>query len=431
MLSHKKMREINDTVCTWIMEYYGTYENYLLTRHKEVKIPKAYAKYSELIHKSLNKANFTKRNTLDTYIWKLGEKEGRKKYNSSKNTMKGKGTLKYYQEIYGEKEGKKRYLDKNLKLGVSVEALQASGKSNDEIIAIKNRHAKNSAITLENFKKPGISIFKAEENYKKYIDNQIKRLPSTVEYWTSRGFSIKEAKENITLFQAKNLEYYINKYNGILPEEQVTSLYKNVILAKIPKFSNSSSKKEIQLFNYVKNIVDKYKNLEIMGGDNKNKKIFSFVENKKLINIIPDIVLQHKKTKEILIIEFYGDYWHANPEIFTGKYVNIAGIKTTVKKIRSINKKKERLLKQITPNIIIIWENNYDKFKNDVLKHLKNKIIDIFNIKNNFAVLLEKISNKRKNRRSNKSLNKRKEIKNEAKKATSRERRKINLRYRG
>jgi len=66
-----------------------------------------------------------------------------------------------------------------------------------------------------------------------------------------------------------------------------------------------------------------------------------------------------KKTNTIY--EFWGDYWHGNPEIFNPKEININRKKTFGELYKeTINKKKN--LKLAGYNIIDIWEN---KFKNE------------------------------------------------------------------
>ena len=50
------------------------------------------------------------------------------------------------------------------------------------------------------------------------------------------------------------------------------------------------------------------------------------------------------------IYEFYGDYWHGNPEIFNSEFCQ---------KKYKITLKREQLIKKLGYNLIIIWESEY------------------------------------------------------------------------
>ena len=56
--------------------------------------------------------------------------------------------------------------------------------------------------------------------------------------------------------------------------------------------------------------------------------------------------------------EFYGDYWHGNPKIFKFSDIN-KNNKKTFGELYHKTLKRERLIKSMGYNLIIIWENDY------------------------------------------------------------------------
>ena len=71
-----------------------------------------------------------------------------------------------------------------------------------------------------------------------------------------------------------------------------------------------------------------------------------------------------------LCIEFNGDYWHKNPQIYNVTNENID------KWI--YDRDKNNLLKRKGYKIITIWENEYNSNKNDIVLLMYRKIMDIF-----------------------------------------------------
>lgn len=126
-----------------------------------------------------------------------------------------------------------------------------------------------------------------------------------------------------------------------------------------------SSKKELELFNLIENLGF------IHNGKNINSKIIS--------GYFPDII--HSKYK--LIVEFYGDRWHANPNVdrFSKDETIIPLGKNTksAKEIRDRDKIRQSALENEGYKVIIIWENSFDKKNNKELiyKNIENEIKDI------------------------------------------------------
>jgi hypothetical protein len=114
-------------------------------------------------------------------------------------------------------------------------------------------------------------------------------------------------------------------------------------------YSCNSSSLEEQLYEEIKNIV----------APTALRKQTIHIGNKWYF---PDILIDNK-----YIIEFYGDYWHANPEVYKeNTYINNY---TTAKEIWENDKHRLQKLIDAKYIIYVVWENEYLKSK--------EKIIDI------------------------------------------------------
>lgn len=81
----------------------------------------------------------------------------------------------------------------------------------------------------------------------------------------------------------------------------------------------------------------------------------------------PDIRIDKK-----IIIEFYGNYWHANSRIY--KENNIVHHGYTAKEIWDNDKQRIRILEDNGFKVFIVWEDEYKDNKKEVIKNLINKI---------------------------------------------------------
>lgn len=66
------------------------------------------------------------------------------------------------------------------------------------------------------------------------------------------------------------------------------------------------------------------------------------------------------------IYEFYGDFWHGNPEIFNLSDIN-GSTKTTYGELYQKTLKKEKILKQAGYEVVSIWESDWNKIKKEEL----------------------------------------------------------------
>jgi len=70
----------------------------------------------------------------------------------------------------------------------------------------------------------------------------------------------------------------------------------------------------------------------------------------------------HKEKRKI--IEFNGDYWHANPTIYESSWVNPTTKKTA---LELWDYDKNMIAKNRGYNILVVWESDYIKYKKRII----------------------------------------------------------------
>lgn len=117
--------------------------------------------------------------------------------------------------------------------------------------------------------------------------------------------------------------------------------------------SINESKKEREL----KKIIEENTNLKVQ---------------KKTIKIgskwcLPDIIVDNK-----IIVEFYGDFWHAHHDKY--KSDDIVHHGKTAKEIRQHDVQRKKQLEKAGYIFHVVWEKDFDNDKNKVLKEIKTLI---------------------------------------------------------
>lgn len=325
---------------------------------------------------------------------------------------KKKGTLERYIERYGEIEGKRRYLEKNKRLSVGVEALKNKGLSEAEIQEIKERHSKKSANTKENFierhgKERGIQLFQ------RYETEHRSRSCWCEEFWIERGLSLDEAKEKVSEkqrrdyehFESKgwtdqeyieyckrkthafslegyqerygdeegqirwyydrekgsNLKYFKEKYG----DEKGVKKYKEMLSKKVWTGNNSKIQLEFasELYNRLPSNLQEY-----VYGEPIRKSFMIPVLHDSIKLIIPDIRIKN------ILIEFDGSYWHSLPEVMERDKMKdilthrMGFITFRVDEREYIDNKPEvidQIIQKITSNINLeyTFKENYESYK--------------------------------------------------------------------
>ena len=256
---------------------------------------------------------------------------------------------------WGEEEGKKRwksYCDKQSLTNTYEYKKEKYGWTEEQFI----QYNKSRAVTKDNLiKKYGDN--KGLEYYNNYCDRQ--------RYTCS-------------------LEYMQNEY-GV---EAGLEKYKNFAIKRAEAASNATnytiSKVSQLLFNDIYKILKKHNiHNKIYYADLNNE--YSIYDDNQHRNYIIDF---YDVTKN-LIIEFQGDYWHANPNKYkeddildfpNTKLIVNENSKCTAKDIWRKDSERKSILKQLLNNPIYIevWESDYKKDKVNIIK----TILEYYGISN-------------------------------------------------
>ena len=98
---------------------------------------------------------------------------------------------------------------------------------------------------------------------------------------------------------------------------------------------------------------------------NRNVRKSTIKINKKWF--YPDIRIDKN-----IIIEFYGNYWHANPRIY--KKNDIIHHNLTAEQIWHDNKKRIKILENNRFKVFIVWQDEYQNNENKTIKNIMNNL---------------------------------------------------------
>jgi len=219
-----------------------------------------------------------------------------------------------------------------------------------------------------------IDLIKLDEDYKLNIINnekekkekEIKRLKKYTD--TLKGKPIKErlGEEGYKKFLESmkgiyTLDWFIKKYGEDLGKLKYKERCENV--SKISHFriynkqnKQNWSKISQELFNELyKNIGSKFK--KIYYGE-LNHEYSCGIQNHNF----DFVILDNKK-----VIEFNGNKYHANPELYNENDIPLKYIGKTAKEIWEEDRKKIEQLKKKGFSVLIIWEKDFLKNKDNVI----------------------------------------------------------------
>ena len=224
----------------------------------------------------------------------------------------------------------------------------------------------NRASTLENFKKRHGEL-KGYEMWVNYCNRQ--KYTTSLQYFIEKYGDIKGVEEwnKVNRFKSNSLNSYIEKYgdDGVLKYIQYCKNRSNngVFSSKISQ----------DLFDAVHELISLPSNMKIYYHRlNKEFGVFNNILKKYTYFdfVIPDLKI---------CIEFNGDVFHANPEIYKSTDTpNPYDKSLTSKAIWEFDKFKNQELINRGYNIIIVWEKDYKYDKNHTTQMLVKEIMSIY-----------------------------------------------------
>lgn len=275
-------------------------------------------------------------------------------------------------------------------------------------------------------------ISKIQKDNANKVNQKTKPNPTRLNYWINKGYTEDEAKENVKERQRTfNIKKCISKYgevDGIIKYKNRQELWQKTLnenndkielnkkrgltkekyiekhglekyneLIKIKKYESSKERyiekfgeeKYIEKINKLKNSIrkagfNKYSKISMelfISIENeikekcyyaKEEKIIQFYdENNKYFCFYVDFMFNNK------IIEFYGDYYHANPLLYDeNKIIGSKYCCHMAKDIWKIDNNRINLIKNKGFDVLIIWEKDYKNNKKEIInkcvKWIKN-----------------------------------------------------------
>ena len=218
----------------------------------------------------------------------------------------------------------------------------------------------------KSFKKyEGMTDEEKEKQIREYLQcDRDDRNTNQVKYWINKGYSEKEAKQKVSERQNTfTLEKCIDKY-GV---EEGTRIY----IERQKNWSNTMEDKyKHGLFNRTPNFVSKFEKdmvdsiieellLDLDIDDiycYKNRQFILKNDNEECKNnrFLYDFKFENK------IIEFNGDYWHMNPDIYDSDFVNPYTNLSSEEKWKFDEIKFECAV-QNGYDVLTIWESEYNE----------------------------------------------------------------------
>jgi len=246
-----------------------------------------------------------------------------------------------------------------------------------------------------------------------YVSNEDKQKRSliaksggsilSVTYWTKKGYSIEEAKRNISKIQSNNnskrnysakeiiinTEYWIQKH-GYSYDEAVKKV-SEIQASRSRKSSKFTGKNHsdiskqsisVSMSKHIKTVGSTkwVSHFGVFGGQSKAEIECYETIKKEICNDIQANVSVDKYVVDMIyktyVIEFNGDYWHANPSIYEDEYFNQT-VKKYAKEIRQNDLDRISNLHILGYNVFTIWESDWKKNRLLVLEQVKKFINDI------------------------------------------------------
>lgn len=271
-------------------------------------------------------------------------------------------TLYKFKLVYGNDWGKLKwdeYKNKQAKTNSLEYKSEKYGMTKDEFYLYNKSRAITSDNLIEKYGKiDGMQI------YDDYVNKQ--KLTKSKEYYINKHG--EDAWNKLCESKSHNIENYIIRYGDY--NIAVTKLEEFVsnIGANRGKFYSKISqemfrKLDIGLEFSEKDSIFKEKNLEFTKYCNEIGGCFMY-----------DYVIPKHK----ICIEFNGDYYHANPLKYSpDQYISIS--KKFAKDIWKFDETKNNFLRQLGFDVIVVWESDYKRDKNEKVKELVDYVNKVRN----------------------------------------------------
>lgn len=338
---------------------------------------------------------FSRSFCLEKYIYNFGEEEGKKKYEEKKSKIKYGVRLEDMVEKHGKEVGTKKYENwKKSVAGTKENFIKRHGdKGEEKYNEFTRKCAVSDKIKNDPESKYNNRSFNTRLQFyldKGFSDIEAKKKLSERQKTTSldkliKKYGEKTGKEKYIEYNKKkvnNLENFIDRHGELAGVEKFEKYketlklvrskeslikknglkwYNDYVIKKTSNFSNVKYS-QISFFLFEKvmlDLGDKFK--KVYYGENEY--VFYF-RNEEFSLIRPDFFI-----KDIgYCVEFYGDYWHKNPNV--DKYKD--------SKYDAVREKDKRrvdvMINEFGVDVDIVWESDYIKNPGKIISEIINKV---------------------------------------------------------
>ena len=331
--------------------YDDGYKKYIIDHPSSVnRIQKSIEKYGfkNGIDKIIEENTQKYSNTKERFIKLYGEEEGSLRWEKfikpreKTNIVKrAKPTIENFIEKYGKEGGKKLWDKYKKSLGYTKKkCIEKYGKEEGE-------------------KKWNEYIDKMSKSCKKSTSSEIMKYINSKEFYVEK-YGKEEGEKKYFLWKKSqdhsSKEFMIKKY-GI---KDGLKKYKEIGLKKAVRYSAYHSKISQTLFEEIRKIIKDDLNIRY---SNNGGELMLYNENEKKPYYYD---FSYKKK----IIEYNGDFWHANPKIYESNY-NFNN-EICASDVWERDKKKIDFAKKLGYDVFIVWDNEYKKDKIGILEKCLN-----------------------------------------------------------
>jgi len=291
--------------------------------------------------------------SLDYYLirgWDINDAKDRISKLQRNNSLKFAKKRKSNPELYSHMKSPMTlefWLDKGFSESEANDIIQSQRPSSIKYWLNKGYSETDAKkLATDHQKNAGLSFSKKyKENTKKYEGFSNTQL----KYWLNKGYSKEEAKEKLKERQSTfTLEKCIKKYGekeGTHVFNERQEMWKKSLQENFEREGDGRSPSSKFANSIIRELCD-YLNIEI---PQKEK----WIKNKETGK-----AYSYDFTYNGKIIEFNGDYWHCNPEIYEVNYFN-KNKEMTAKEIWEYDKEKIKTAEKYDYQVLTIWESEW------------------------------------------------------------------------
>lgn len=232
------------------------------------------------------------------------------------------------------------------------------------------------------------NALKDDENLKKFL--AWRSFPSEIKHWTNKGLSEEDAKLAVANFQSEQSKKGNNEKTKALRHEKNIGDKNPMSISSIAARKNVSFRLARTLTPCFGRTGPQHPMFGKKHSEEAIKKIANHLNTSQvskkeheLTNILVDLYTGNKNGyvngwccdfvnhQKMLIVEFFGDYWHHNPKKYSFDWINPSTKRTSLFVYARDNRKIKELA-SLGYEVVVVWESDWKNEKEQQLKRIKD-----------------------------------------------------------